>query len=429
MARFASKCLVSGGVYGWNMRLAAEVRETLVDPARSSEAEVAQVQAQVAWILWSRLASRLDRDEADVRASDASALERLIQTSALPNELGSELTWSVRQVQYRAAQARRLRDHAPIVWEAFAEGRVDEAKAREISYAVEKLERPASIARLDRQVVAYAESHTVAELRRWLKVFIARVEADLANERAERDRNDRGVDVGHGDDGMSWVTAFVPSFVAAAIDKRLTKEARALGADDPRTLQQRRADLFAAWLTTNENGQAALNADIAVTMTGSTLAGADQYPAVSADGTWIVPAQWILDLAKHAGNNLFWHRMILDPVTDNILAHEYKGRFAPALVAKAIAFRDGVCQAKGCTRPAHACDLDHRIAYDDGGPTAGWNLGPYCRTHHIQKGFGLIDVGPTAKSPPGTSRNTPLHSIGLAEPTLEQRLRRFLDAA
>jgi hypothetical protein len=47
-------------------------------------------------------------------------------------------------------------------------------------------------------------------------------------------------------------------------------------------------------------------------------------PAVAADGSWVVPVQWILDLAEHAGNNIFWHRMILDPVTDDVLAHDAK---------------------------------------------------------------------------------------------------------
>jgi hypothetical protein len=280
---------------------------------------------------------------------------------------------------------------------------------------VDRLERPASIERLDRQVVGYAEKHTVAEVRRWLKLFVARVEPDLFNERAERSRADRGVDVFHGDDGMSWLTICHTSLVIAAIDQRLTMGARALGADDPRTLQQRRADLAAACLTTSESTEAAVNVDIAVTLPASALAGADDQPAVAADGSWVVPAAWTLELAQHEANNTFWHRMVLGPVTDDVLAHEYIGRFAPETLSKALAFRDGVCQAPGCCRPASQCDMDHRIPHEADGPTAGWNMGPYCRQHHIQKGFGLLDTGPTAKSPPGRSRNTPLHSVGAPE--------------
>ena len=40
-----------------------------------------------------------------------------------------------------------------------------------------------------------------------------------------------------------------------------------------RTVAQRRADLFAAWLTTNENGEAAVGTDIAVVIDAKTLVG------------------------------------------------------------------------------------------------------------------------------------------------------------
>ena len=377
--------------------------------------DVVRARARAEWAEWATMLKVHEDEESAVREGDAEGPRLQAELSFIPSDMAQRVRWSEGQIQHRVAQARRVRDQTPAAWQAFSEGRIDGLKSREIASAIDRLERAESIARLDRQVVAYAERHTVAELRRWLKLFVARVESDLFNERANRAREDRGVDVMHGDDGMSWMTIYGQSHVLAAVDKRLTKQAHALGADDPRTVQQRRADLFAAWMTTNQAGEAALNADIAVTLTADSLAGASNAPAFAADGSWAVPAEWILDLAKHSGGNIFWHRMILDPVTDDVLAHEYKGRFAPEVLAKALEFRDGVCQAPGCCKSASLCDIDHRIPHDDGGPTAGWNLGPYCRRHHIQKGFGLLDTGPTAKSPPGRSRNTPLHSVGVPE--------------
>ena len=372
--------------------------------------------AQREWIEWSTMLAFYEQREAAIKERENPRLfERQAELSMIAMQIARNTGRSEGQVSVLVSSARRVRDKTPTVWAAFKDGRVDAPRIRHISGAIDKLQRAESIARLDRQVVAYAVSHTVAELRRWLKLFVARVESDLFNERAERERADRGVDVIHGDDGMSWLMLKNTSIACAAIDKRLTKEAKGLGADDPRTLQQRRADLLTAWATTNEAGQAALNADIAVTMTAESLAGASDDPAVAADSSWVVPAAWILELAKYGGNNLFWHRMILDPVTDDVLAHEYKGRYAPEILAKAIEFRDGVCQAPGCCRPAHLCDLDHRIPHEADGPTAGWNMGPYCRRHHKLKGFGLIDVGPTTQGPPGRSRNTPLHSVGMPD--------------
>jgi hypothetical protein len=401
--------------------------------ARFAPVTVARAQAEAAE--WAWMLKTYEAEEAAIRASaNPRIFQREAELSAIALDVGRQTGLSEAQVCHRVAAARRVRDRAPLVWAAFSAGRIDAARTREIASAIHRLERPASIARLDARVVHYAETHTVAELRRWLKVFVARVEADLFNERAERERADRNVTVMHGDDGMSWLTIYNTSPEIAAVEKRLTKESRALGADDPRNLQQRRADLATAWLTTNASGQAALNSDIAVTIPASTLAGADDLPAAAADGSWVAPAAWILELAKYDGNNIFWHRMILDPVTDDVLAHEYRGRFVPAVLAKAIEFRDGVCQAPGCCRPASLCDIDHRIPADEGGPTAGWNLGPYCRRNHIQKGFGLIDTGPTGQGPPGRSRNDSLHSVGMPdfsrpEHHLERILFEWDDAA
>ncbi len=327
--------------------------------------------------------------DAEVAAAetDASSLRRQVEISMIPLTIGQAMGLSEGQVAARVAIARRVRDHAPQTWSAFLEGRVDAARVREISQTIERLKRAESITRLDERVVAYAESHTVAELRAWLRRFVVRVEGDLAAERAENERANRRVDIVHGDEGMGLLLAHLPSFVLAAIGKRLEKEAIALGADDPRTKAQRKADLLAAWATTNEAGQAAVNADIAVTIAADVLTGTNEGFGISADGQWVMPAAWIAELA--ATSNPFWHRIVLDPVTHDVLTHEYQGRYAPAVLAKALAFRDRVCQAPGCLKPADQCDLDHRQPWPEG-PTSGANLQPLCRKHHTSKGFGLL---------------------------------------
>ena len=398
-------------------RLAWLLMTQLLDTQTSDSAfgRAVRVRAQAEWLEWAELLAEYEREASAVRCGDSAGPLQQAELSFITGDIARSVHWSEGQVTYRLGQARRVRDHTPTAWAAFAEGRIDAAKAREIAVAVERLERTESLERLDRQVVTYAERHTLAETRRWLRIFVARVEADLFTERANKQRAERGVDVVHGDDGMGLLISQQPNHVLAAINKRLTKEARAFGADDKRTMQQRRADLLAAWMTTNEGRQAAIGADIAVTLPTSALVGAGHAPAVAADGDWVVPAEWVLELAKVDPENVFWHRMLLDPITDDVLAHEYKGRYAPEALAKALEFRDGVCQAPGCCKPASSCDMDHRIPHDDDGPTAGWNMGPYCRRHHLQKGFGLLDTGPTAKSPPGRSRNDPLHSVGRPE--------------
>ncbi len=334
--------------------------------------------------------------EAMIRYRDAeldriAALERPFQRqlerASISLDIASAMGMSEGRVQGRLAMADRLRDDAPLTWLAFRAGRIDLERVREISRTVDLLERPESHLRLDQRVVAYAESHTPAELRRWLRQFVERVEADLALERAERARTERFVGVRHGDDGMATLLAGLTSPQAAAIMRRLNFEARAMGADDPRTLEQRKADLVAAWLTNNEYGETSIHAHIAVKLDAETFTGAKDGFAESADGSWSCPAKWILDPNLVA--NPVWHRLIVDPITDDVLAHQYLGRLAPETLKLALLFRDGVCQAPGCLVPADECDADHRQPWPEG-PTSGENMWPLCRRHHIFKGHRII---------------------------------------
>lgn len=47
--------------------------------------------------------------------------------------------------------------------------------------------------------------------------------------------------------------------------------------------------------------------------------------------------------------------------------------------------RDGTCIFPGCTRPAERCQLDHRVPFDEGGPTTALNLFSLCQHHHNMK--------------------------------------------
>ena len=322
-----------------------------------------------------------------------SSLRRQVELSVIPLTLGQAMGLSEGQVTYRLAAVERVHDQLPDTWQAYTRGAIDAARIREIGRATSRLERDESFERLDTKAATYASSHTVPELRAWLKRFVVRVEPDRAAVRAEKERAARRVDVVHDDDAMAWLTAYLPSHVAAAIDKRLDRAARAMGSDDDRTLAQRRADLLASWTTTNETDatEPTLRTDIAVTIGADVLAGATDGFGFAADGSWSVPSRWVAELAQTG--DLFWHRMVLDPVTDDVLSHEYTGRYAPEILTKALIFRDGVCQAPGCLTPTDRCDIDHRQPWPNG-PTTGANLSPMSRRHHSQKGHGVIWVLP-----------------------------------
>jgi hypothetical protein len=57
----------------------------------------------------------------------------------------------------------------------------------------------------------------------------------------------------------------------------------------------------------------------------------------------------------------------------------------PRHLGDLIRARNQTCAFPGCRRPATSCDLDHTIAWDQGGRTCPCNLAPLCRTHHQAK--------------------------------------------
>ncbi|GAA1724845.1 HNH endonuclease signature motif containing protein [Aeromicrobium alkaliterrae] len=337
------------------------------------------------------------RDNALTRLRrDASPLRRGLERDAIHLQLARELQMSEGQVVDRLAAADRLLEHGPKSWKAFVAGHVDAARAREISVTLARLERDDSRQRLDDEALPYAREHTVPELRRWLRRFVARVEADLFTQRAEAERAQRHVVIDQTDDGMAWLHAYLPAHQAAAIQKRLQRTAKALKASDKaagikRTREQRRADLLTHLLTSAVTDDlpatAGLKCDIAVTIDAAVLTGMIEGPAEAADGSWQVPTEWILDSA-FAGE-AYWHRLLTDPITHDTLAHDYRGYSPPDLLRRAIAFRSGTCATPGCLVPADECELDHRVPWPEG-PTRGSNLDPRCKRDHARKGHGIL---------------------------------------
>ena len=77
-----------------------------------------------------------------------------------------------------------------------------------------------------------------------------------------------------------------------------------------------------------------------------------------------------------------------------------------------IKVRNVRCTASGCGQPASRCDLDHTLAWDQGGLTCECGLAPLCRHHHRCKqsqGWKLEQPSPGVlrwKTPAGRSYTT-----------------------
>jgi hypothetical protein len=353
---------------------------------------------------------------------------RVAETAAI-HELSLVLRAPEHVVAADVARTARVRDRMPEVWAAWADGVIDQWRVTIIDETAERLTRPGSVARLDREVMRRAGAQTIAQLRRWCNRFVARVEPDQVAARHRDALGRRRLTVTPGEDGISWLELSGPSTDLAAIDASLTRQAWALGAGDPRTVAQRRADIAidlllrrgaagsasrhaeatdsaapadvataAAADPTGEDQRAGcdcgsarfgdVGVTIGVTVPIQSLFGYTSAPGELADRSAPLPAHVVRDLAAREGT--LFHRLLTDPA-GRVLDVTEMGRFPSSRLGTAVDLRDGTCVFPTCTTPAARCDCDHQEPHPQGATTAG-NLGPLCRRHHRCKTFTVFDV-------------------------------------
>jgi Domain of unknown function (DUF222) len=191
---------------------------------------------------------------ADARIAEATAAA---ETSGLPlikrakpgefaaDELAVMLRDQPYQVRCLLARSRRLANGLPTVWEAFQRGDLDADQIRVIDRIARRVTEASTLATIDEQAMDAAQTRSPKQLSVWLLRLVVQLEPVAFEERHRRALAERRVTVVRGADGMGYVTGEVSAADAAAIDGTLAAMARSLGADDPRTEHQRRADLFA----------------------------------------------------------------------------------------------------------------------------------------------------------------------------------------
>ena len=122
----------------------------------------------------------------------------------------------------------------------------------------------------------------------------------------------------------------------------------------------------------------------------STLIGADDQPAEFV-GHGPVPAT----LAREVAADGVWRRLVTDPLSGTLLDYGRTTYHPPAGLADHVRARDVYCRAPGCRRRAADAELDHVIAWSDGGTTCEKELRGYCTHHHRLKPTRAGGSGPT----------------------------------
>ena len=111
------------------------------------------------------------------------------------------------------------------------------------------------------------------------------------------------------------------------------------------------------------------------------MIGADDQPAELV-GHGPIPAS----LAREVAADGVWRRLVTDPLSGTLLDHGRTTYHPPAGLADHVRARDVYCRFPGCRKRAADAELDHVIAWSDGGTTSEQNLRGYCTHHHLLKG-------------------------------------------
>jgi len=376
-----------------------------------------------------RLAATADSMEA--RRAAVGSAERdqwcLDNWDAVAAEVAAEQNVSHGVASHQLMVAMALRERLPLVAEVFAAGT--------ISYRL--VTAIVSRTRLvtDREARAQLDTAIAAEVAGWGLLSVAKAEAAIdwwvdridpaALRRTEHDSRGRHLDVMPAEDGsgLSYLEGKLYAHDAEALNQRLREMARGVCEDDPRTIDQRRADAMGA-LGAGADRLPCGCGDTQCPAAQSAAPGATVVHVIAeerslADGTPVqldgeTPPRPALDkplremtIAEAAeafapepdngpaqsnpavviGGGIMPAPLLAAKVaataTIRPLIHPGDAppepRYVPSRkLADFVRWRDLTCRWPGCDRPVERCDIDHTVPYPVG-PTHPSNNKPYCR--------------------------------------------------
>lgn len=333
--------------------------------------------------------------------ADASATGRVL-TSVVERGIRLELAAALRVSEHTAGSllglAQALVERYPSALESLERAGMTEQHAQILATALDEIE-PDLRADMLPLAVALAETEPVGTFRRVLRKVIDTERSATLTARHELAVTERRALVEPAHDGMGWVHLLVPMVEAYAVHDRATRIAKVILAqeDETRTLSQIRADVMCDLLIDGENAAHpdtahGIRATVAVTVPALALladsdlerAAAGLGPAVM-EGVGPIPLRRAKELCGGDGG---WMRVLTHPETGVVLSVGRDQYSPPASMKRFVRWRADRCMAPGCGMPAARCEIDHGIAWENGGTTSTDNLCPLCKGHHLVKHHG-----------------------------------------
>jgi hypothetical protein len=283
-------------------------------------------------------------------------------------------------------------DSLPVVAEALRAGRLSLAQAREVVAAAKESPKD------EEELVAFAQSATMAELREFCGRVRAKAVKDPAGHR-ERIRRSRYLNGWMDGDGAFRIDARLTpddgALVMAALDarsRRLRAEARARG-DYENALAYEADALVEMARADGGDGPGGPGAVVNVHVDYATLLRGFVVDGERCDVPGVGPVP--VDVVRRLLSDCILKVIVTDGVDVTAVAHS--GRTVPAHLRSALETRDPTCIVPGCD-VRRDLQIDHTWPWIEGGPTSLDNLARLCRWHHYQKSH----LGYRYRGGPGT---------------------------
>ena len=351
--------------------------------------------------------------------------ERTIRIAELAREeLALALRWSSFVTQERIDQARLLASSLKLTHQALALGEITAAHVRAITDSVErfsshaelesaqgaceKCESPATTQRLaaaqaafdsdcfalQNAVLPFARTHGAGRTKAKVGYEIEKIDAEGQARRREAARRNRNVYIKPGDDGISTLIAHLDSLSAHAIYRAIEAAAvnPAIPGDCDANAQERRAEALTALILGIGHEGVSSAEPISVSITFDITIPISECDARTFSSTYPELAsgplsQLVLDPAA----KIFGRPAFVDEQGHPLDLGRKRYQIGGAL-RRLITARDGTCRFPECNRAAHNCQIDHAIAWDDGGASEVSNLGALCVRHHQLKTHGGWEI-------------------------------------
>ncbi|WP_396668837.1 DUF222 domain-containing protein [Microbacterium sp. R86528] len=333
-------------------------------------------------------------------------------TDVVERGIRLELAAALRVTETAASNLLHLADAVvvryPTVLDSMRAARMTQQHAEILVDAVDKAEPELRDDLLPR-AITLAEAEPVGTFRRKVNRLVEVARSVTLPQRHEEALEQRRAYVSPGDDGMAWLAILAPAVEVHAAYGRATAMAKAMleAEGEHRTLDQLRSDVLCDLLIDGEVTDGSpvtrgIRANVTVTVPALALLVDDEDARAAAglapaevEGIGPIP----LERAKQlCGGDGGWMRVLTHPETGMVLSVGRDQYRPPASLRRLVRWRADRCMAPGCGLTAARCEIDHTVAWEDGGGTSLDNLSPICRGHHRVKHHGGWTVTQIADS-------------------------------